>query len=157
MMEVDPQRPVLYICRMAGSPQRGYMSRGRLFRILLALPQSHAWLRFGLVGLVNAAFGYTVFAVLVLAGVWPGAALVATMIAAVAFNFQTSRRLVFRSNGQILQFVAVYAVVLVLNWMALRALRWCGLPDLESQALLTLPIAAVSFLGQQRFVFGPAA
>jgi len=35
-------------------------------------------------------------------------------------------------------------------------LRWCGLPDLESQALLTLPIAAVSFVGQQRFVFGSA-
>ncbi len=133
------------------------MSYGQMLRTVLALPRSHVWLRFGLVGLVNAAFGYTVFAVLVLAGVWPGAALVATMIAAVAFNFQTSRRLVFRSKGQILQFIAVYAVVLVLNWVALRVLRRCGLPDLESQALLTLPIAAVSFLGQRRFVFGPAA
>jgi putative flippase GtrA len=133
------------------------MVRGQVFRTLLAYPRSHAWLRFGLAGLVNAGFGYTVFALLVLAGVWPGAALAGTMIAAVAFNFQTSRRLVFGSGGRVLPFVAVYTVVLVLNWAALRALRWCGLPDLVSQALLTLPIAAVSFIGQRRFVFGAAA
>jgi hypothetical protein len=40
---------------------------------------------------------------------------------------------------------------------ALRALRWCGRPDLESQALLTLPVTALSFVGQQVFVFGGAA
>lgn len=126
------------------------------FRALLAYPRSRVWLRLGLAGLVNAGFGYTVFALLVLAGVWPGVALIGTMIAAVAFNFQTSRWLVFGVAGRVLPFVAVYVVVLVLNWVALRGLRWCGLPDLVSQALLTLPIAALSFLGQQRFVFGPA-
>ncbi len=118
--------------------------------------RSYTWLRFGVVGLLNAGFGYTVFALLVLAGLWSGAALVVTMVVAVGFNFQTSRQLVFRSNGRVLRFVAVYGVVLVLNWAALRVLRWCGLHDLESQALLTLPIAAVSFLCQQRFVFGQA-
>ncbi len=112
------------------------------------------WLRFGLVGLVNAGFGYSVFALLVLSGVTSGAALVATMIAAVAFNFQTSRRLVFRSQGHVLCFAGVYAFVLLLNWIALDVLRRFGLPDLGSQALLTLPVAAVSFFGQQRFVFG---
>jgi putative flippase GtrA len=111
------------------------------------------FLRFGLVGLLNAAFGYTVFALLVLAGIWPGVALVGSTIAGVAFNFQTSRRLVFRASGRALRFVAVYVVVLAANWAALRALQWCGLPDLESQALLTLPIAALSFVGQQVFVF----
>ena len=136
------------------------MTRGQSLLAALADPRWRAWrlfLRFGVVGLLNAAFGYAVFATLLLAGLWPGAALVAATVAGVAFNFQTSRRLVFRSKGQILQFIAVYAVVLVLNWVALRVLRRCGLPDLESQALLTLPIAAVSFLGQRRFVFGPAA
>jgi putative flippase GtrA len=133
------------------------MSCRQFFRILLTYPRSRPWLRFGLVGLLNAAFGYTVFAVLVLAGIWPGAALAGTMVAAIAFNFQTSRRLVFRSHGHVLRFIAVYTVVLLVNLATLRALRWCGLPDLGSQALLTLPIAAMSFIGQRRFVFGPAA
>ena len=144
---------------MSGSPEAGSMTRGRWFRALPLAPRWRAWLlfvRFGFVGLLNTAFGYTVFALLVLAGIWPGAALVGSTIAGVAFNFQTSRRLVFRSRGRALRFVAVYAVVLAVNWAALRALRWCGLPDLESQALPVLPIAALSFLGQQAFVFEQA-
>jgi hypothetical protein len=64
--------------------------------------------------------------------------------------------LVFRSNGGIVRFVAVYASVLVVNWVALAGLEWAGFSVLWSQALLTLPIAAISFLGQQRFVFGAA-
>ena len=114
------------------------------------------FLRFGVVGLLNAAFGYAVFALLVLAGVWPGAALVVGAAAGVAFNFQTSRRLVFRSAGRALRFVAVYGVALTLNWVMLRALQEFGLSDLVGQALLVLPIAVVSFLGQKMFVFDPA-
>jgi putative flippase GtrA len=139
--------------KMARALQRRSMSRGRVLQTFLAYPRSHVWLRFGLVGVMNAGFGYSVFALLVLVGAWPGAALVGTMIAGVAFNFQTSRRLVFGTNGRILQFVAVYTVVLILNWTMLWLLRWRGLPDLTAQALLTLPIAAVSFLSQHRFVF----
>jgi putative flippase GtrA len=112
--------------------------------------------RFGLVGLLNAGFGYAVFALLIREGIWPGVALIAAAVAGTIFNFQTSRRLVFRSRGDAMRFVGVYAVVLVVNWSALFALRLYGLPDLESQALLTLPIAALSFLGQRRFVFGRA-
>jgi len=134
--------------------QGGAVPYGRIFRTVLDYTRSRTWLRFGLIGVVNAGFGYSLFALLVLAGLWPGAALAATMIVAIAFNFQTSCRLVFRSNGQIVRFVAVYSIVLAVNWIALGGLRWFGLSDLGSQALLTVPIAAISFLGQQRFVFG---
>lgn len=133
------------------------MAIGQSLRALPAGVHRQDWLlllRFGLVGLLNAAFGYAVFALLLHLGTWPGAALVVAAAAGTAFNFQTSRRLVFRSRGHVVRFLAVYAVVLALNWAALRALRWCSLPDLESQALLTLPIAVISFLGQHRFVFG---
>jgi putative flippase GtrA len=132
----------------------------RAARGLPAPPRRRDWLlilRFGVVGVLNAGFGYSVFALLLGVGTWPGAALVAAALAGVAFNFQTSRRLVFGSRGHALRFVGVYAVVLALNWAALLALRGCGLAELEAQALLTLPIAAVSFLGQQSFVFGPAS
>lgn len=110
-------------------------------------------LRFGMVGLLNTLFGYSIFAGLVLAGLWPGAALVFATIAGVAFNYQSSRRLVFRSQGRMPQFVMVYATVLALNWVALRVLLWLGLSDLLAQAMLVLPVAALSFIGQRVFVF----
>jgi putative flippase GtrA len=112
------------------------------------------FVRFGLVGLLNAGFGYAVFALLIREGIWPSVALIAAAVAGTIFNFQTSQRLVFRSRGDAVRFVGVYVVVLAVNWSALFALRRCGLPDLESQGFLTLPIAALSFLGQRRFVFG---
>jgi putative flippase GtrA len=126
---------------------------------LLSDRRAQAWLlflRFGLVGLINAGFGYAVFALLLLAGAWPSAALLGATLAGVAFNYQTSKRLVFGTRGRALRFVAVYAIVLGFNWAALRTLRECGLADLESQAILVLPIAAMSFLGQRGFVFGVA-
>jgi putative flippase GtrA len=136
------------------------VTQARLFRVaVLTGLQSWTWplvLRFGMVGLLNAGFGYATFALLLAADAWPSVALAGAMIAGVAFNFQTSRRLVFRSGGDVLRFVTLYGVVLVVNLAALSALRWCGLADLDSQALLTLPIAAISFLGQHIFVFGPS-
>jgi len=44
--------------------------------------------------------------------------------------------------------------VFVLNWAALRTLNWVGFGDLVSQAMLVLPLAAISFLAQRVFVFG---
>ena len=112
------------------------------------------FLRFGLVGLMNAAFGYTVFSVLVLAGAWTSSALIASTVAGIAFNFQTSRRLVFRSHGgRVLRFVLMYCGLLGVNWMALRALQDLGLSELLAQALLVLPVAALSFVGQKVLVF----
>ncbi len=119
-------------------------------------PRWREWLlfvRFGLVGLLNAAFGYAVFALLLRLGAWSSLALVLAAMAGTAFNFQTSRRLVFRSPGHIARFVGVYAAILALNWSVLQILRSQGLSDLVAQALLTLPIAALSFVCQRRFVF----
>jgi putative flippase GtrA len=110
--------------------------------------------RFGIVGLLNTAFGYAVFALLLWIDVWPGAALVAATIAGAAFNFQTLQKLVFRSRAQFARFFCVYGIVLAVNWAGLRILRDHGLSNLMSQALLTLPVAALSFLAQRRLVFG---
>jgi putative flippase GtrA len=99
----------------------GAKTSGQSWRTTLTYPRSRGWPWFGLVGLVSTGFGYAVF-VLQLAGVWLGAALAGTVAAAVAFNFQISRRLVFRSNGPALRFVAVYIVVPTINWATLRRL-----------------------------------
>lgn len=134
------------------------MTDGPVRRALLRGARSDGWpqlVRFGMAGLMNAGFGYLAFAALLLAGAGALAALVVATVAGVAFNFQTSRRLVFRSRGRVWRFIAVYASAFAFNWVALRALASFGLSDLLAQALLTLPVAAVSFVGQRLFVFGP--
>jgi putative flippase GtrA len=111
------------------------------------------FLRFAAAGLLNTLFGYAIFAGLLLLGVNQLAALILAAAAGTLFNFQTSR-LVFRSRGRALRFVAVYAAVLALNWSGLRAAVHFGLAPLPAQALLCLPVATLSFIGQKFFVFG---
>jgi len=110
-------------------------------------------LRFGLVGLLNAAFGYSVFAGLILAGAWPGTALVIGTIAGVLFNMQTSNRLVFRAQGDAGRFIVVQVALLILNWLALRAAHHLRVGDLLAQAILILPVAGLSYFLQKRLVY----
>jgi putative flippase GtrA len=114
------------------------------------------FLRFGAVGLLNSGFGYAVFALLIWLGAGASIALTTAALAGTAFNFQTSQRLVFRSRGAAARFAGIYTVVLALNWIFLQLLKAGGLPDLEAQAVLTLPIAGISFLSQRYLVFGRA-
>jgi len=114
-------------------------------------------LRFGMVGSINTALSYVVFAALIVLNIGPLVALIGTTVLSLAFNYQTSRRLVFRdqTQGRVLRFLAVYAVVVGVNWIALRALASFGIPELFGQAMIILPIALMSFAGQRIFVFGP--
>ncbi len=126
----------------------------------MAEPRAASWhlpLRFGIVGVLNTAFGYVVFAALVLAGLASAVALVLSTAISVAFNFQTSRRLVFRANGRWLRFLLVYAVVLAIDWTMLRFARIHGVSELTAQLVLALPLAALSFVGQRLFVFDASA
>jgi putative flippase GtrA len=132
------------------------VTRAVALRSLLADPRAQAWLlvlRFGLVGLLNTAFGYAVFAVFVLLGTGATVALVISTLTGAAFNFHTARRLVFRSSGRAVRFFALYAGALALNWVALRLLHHTGLSDLAAQAILVLPMATLLFVGQKSLVF----
>lgn len=115
--------------------------------------------RFLLAGVLNTLFGYLVFALATAAGANTFLALTVSTAAGVAFNFQTSRRLVFGRGapGREVRFVALYAGLLVANWAALRAAQALGAPRLLAQAALLLPFAALSFAGQRLFVFRTAA
>lgn len=117
---------------------------------------SFGFLRFLAGGVLNTIFGYAVFLVTLSLGAGIGLALCAATLLGVAFNFQTSRRLVFRSRrtGLQLRFAAVYAIVLAINYLAIVALKRLGLADWSAQAVLLLPMAAVGFTLQRRFVFG---
>ncbi len=111
-------------------------------------------LRFGLAGVFNTGFSYIAFALTLLVGANAMLAVIVSGIAGIALNYQVARRLVFRSPGRAFRFFLVYIIALGINWVGLTSFRTYGFGDMLSQAMLALPIAAISFIGQRLFVFG---
>lgn len=128
-------------------------ARGRRPWARRGLPQLATYL---VVGALNTLVGYGIFAGLLLAGLHYAVAALLSTILGVMFNFQTIGRIVFgsRDPSLIFRFVAVYGVTYLLNVGALRLLEARHLDVLLVQAVLVLPLAGVSFLLHQRFVFG---
>ena len=113
------------------------------------------FVRFLTVGLLNTAFGYGCFALLLLAGVGSAVALLVATILGVFFNFKTIGLLVFRSreNRRIVRFVLVYGVVYSVNLAGLEMLVCLGMSAYLAGALLILPCAALAFLLQKHLVY----
>jgi putative flippase GtrA len=100
--------------------------------------------RFLVVGVLNAAFGYAVFAGLVLAGMHPMPALVIAYVVGIAFNFFTTGRYVFGAARReaFLRFVAAYVVIYLFNLALFNLFAWMGASPLVAQAIC-MPIVAV--------------
>lgn len=121
---------------------------------MLRLPE-HQVARFLLVGGLNAAFGFVVFSALALTG-WPNwVSILGGNLAGIAFNFMTTGGLVFRQRGwsRLPRFIACYAVLLTINTFALGWLEPMVGSKLLAQALLTPPLALISYLIMSRWVF----
>jgi putative flippase GtrA len=89
-----------------------------------ALPRrlwEKVFFRFLVVGVVNTAFGYGVFGLLVLCSVRYQIALAFATVAGVLFNFTTTGAIVFRVKDpwRVFRFVGVYLVVYLVNTQAL--------------------------------------
>jgi hypothetical protein len=85
------------------------MFRSLAFWTLLAYPRSRTWLCFGLVGLVNTSFGYTMFAM----AFGPGAGWHNDPIRSIQLSDLAMARIPLR--GHLLKFAAFYIVVLSLT------------------------------------------
>ena len=112
-------------------------------------------IRFCVVGLLNTAFGYGLYALFVYLGTLPELALLVATIIGVIFNFFTTGRLVFRNsdNRLFMRFAAGYTAIYVLNALALRGAISAGLGPLVAQAIL-LPFSVVgAFAIMRAFVF----
>ena len=140
----------------AGEP---FEPRHRRFRHLDFQPVrwvlGNRFLRFLIVGAINTVFGYSVFAALILLKVpYPVAAFLATVLG-VLFNFKSYGRLVFGShdNRLIFRFFGVYGVCYLLGLAPLAWAKAHGVPILLMAALCALPMAAIGFLLNRRFVF----
>lgn len=115
----------------------------------------HRLIKFGLVGILNTAFGYLLFATLVWLTDGPKLSLLVATVVGVLFNFMTTGRLVFYSRGfkMLLPFVLAYGVVYLVNACALDSLIWLGIRA-ELAQLFCLPfVAFLAYFINARFVF----
>lgn len=105
-------------------------------------------LRFLVTGVVNTAFGYGVFALLVLVGLPPQPALALSFVAGVLWNYVIHARFVFGTEGyrKLPSYAAVYVALYLLNSACLAAALRAGVTPLKAQAVLTLIMAMISFV-----------
>lgn len=114
--------------------------------------------RFLLVGLLNAAFGYGCFAAFLYLGLHYSAALFLATLLGIAFNFKSTGALVFgsRNNKLIFRFIAGYGIVYCANVAGIAALKTVGMDPYLAGIALILPMALLSFFINNRFVFNYA-
>lgn len=115
------------------------------------------WLfvKFMLVGILNTAFGYGAFALLMYTGLHYSAAVVLSTIAGILFNFKTTGVLVFKNkdNSLIFKFIAVYTLVCITGIIILRLAQIAHI-NLYFAGLVSTGICAVTaFLLNKNWVF----
>jgi len=111
---------------------------------------------FLLVGVLNTAFGYGLFALFIFFGLHYTLAVLFSTLLGVLFNFKTIGTIVFKngSNRLIMRFVFVYAFLYILNISGIKALDTAGITNKYiSGGILLLPLAVFSFLLNKKFVF----
>jgi len=111
--------------------------------------------RFLMIGCLNTAVGYGLFAAFISLGLPSALALLIATVIGVLFNYWSTGRLVFarRTSSRLWLFVLCYAVIYVVNTAALLGLERMSVPVLLAQALLSPPIVGLAFLLNKYFVF----
>lgn len=115
------------------------------------------WLfvKFILVGILNTAFGYAVFAILLFLGLHYTLAVILSTIAGIAFNFKTTGTLVFKNNNNklIFKFIAVYALNCITGIIILRLAEISHINLYLAGILSTGLCAVIGFLLNKNWVF----
>ncbi|WP_233234449.1 GtrA family protein [Bordetella sp. LUAb4] len=112
--------------------------------------------RFLLVGVLNSLFGFVVFSTIAYLGGHTWLALLGGNVAGIVFNFLTIGGIVFRdlSARRLLRFIAAYLGLFLLNLEAISSVtRGIEIDRILAQALLTAPMAVLSYLIMSKFVF----
>ncbi len=113
------------------------------------------FVRFLAVGLLNTAFGYSLFSLLIWCGVASQISLLVCAVSALIFNFVTTGRLVFknRDNRLLGRFFVTYTAVYLLNLILLEITRIKGITPIPGQGLCLFVTIPLSFIIQKLFVF----
>jgi len=115
--------------------------------------------RFILVGALNALFGFVVFSAFVVLGASNWLAVLGGNLAGLGFNFLTSGGLVFRQLAwrNLPRFAICYTTLMAINTFLLSLLEAPAGGKIYAQAILTVPLAAISYLLLSQWVFRGSA
>ena len=112
-------------------------------------------IRFLLVGIINSAVGYGLFALFIYLGLhYSFAAFVATILS-ICFNFLSTGKLVFKQSGkaQAVRFALVYIFLYGLNVVFLTLLLKTGITEYVGGFLLIPVMAGLAYVLHARFTF----
>jgi putative flippase GtrA len=106
-------------------------------------------------GLLNTAFGYGIYALLIMLGLFPELALLVATGLGLIFNFYSTGKIAFAgaTKQYFLRFMAVYGAVYLLNACTLRILIMNGLDPLLSQVMLLPMNVLLTFFALRAYVF----
>lgn len=116
--------------------------------------------RFLVIGAVNTAFSYLIYALLVLIGLHYSLATLISTILGIIFNFFTTGRIVFcnMDNRRIIRFILVYALAYLVNVLFLKGLvDVLRMDKLIAGGLVTLPVAFLSYYLNSIWTFRDSA
>ena len=113
------------------------------------------FVRFLIVGGVNTAFSYAVYACLLYAGLPYVAANFGALVAGTLFSFRTQGRFVFgnRDGRLIVRFAACWCAIFLVNITLIRLLIALGFNAYWAGALAMIPVTLLSFVMQKFLVF----
>ena len=120
------------------------------------MPIKRQLISFLLVGILNTAFGYGLFALFIYIGLYYPLAVLFSTILGVLFNFKTIGNLVFGSsdNRLIFKFVLVYVITYLLYIFFLWLFKRLGFENMYINGfVLVVPLAIISFILNKFFVF----
>ena len=114
------------------------------------------FVRFLLVGVLNTAFSYGVYASLLYVGLPYVVANLGALLLGIAFSFRTQGRLVFgNSSGRLLQrFAACWGAIWLVNVLLIALLVRAGLSAYAAGAVALVPSTVFSYFVQKILVFG---
>jgi putative flippase GtrA len=122
----------------------------------IATPGQREIVRFLFTGLLNTAFGYSVFAACWALTTDTVYAIIVSNVIGALFNFYTIRRFVFQCdnpNKTIFAFMAVYAFVLAVNLLGAQALSGLNVHPILIQGMLLPSLVGTSFVLNKYLVF----
>ncbi len=121
--------------------------------------ERHRFLRFLVAGLINTGVGFAVYSAAIVLGCAVWAALLVANLSGVVFNFFTTGGYAFRCRvlARFPRFAIAYAAVYAINWLGIQWLGGLQLDAITAQAVLTVPLAVLSYAIMSRFVFRPTA
>ena len=117
--------------------------------------RKYEFMRFLVAGGINTLFGFVVYSTCILSGVPVWIALLSGMIAGTVFNFFTTGGYVFRQLAlrRFPGFVICYLLIYGANLMLIEFISSWLSSKILSQAIITPPLAVLSYFIMSRFVF----